>query len=93
MERLPEAQTDKMFILHKDILMLRPEPLTQVDRARLLESLQTGPCMQLCIPEASAPREKSNRAISKATQLIGEMTAFKKNMQRVKTAQQVSVRD
>ena len=78
-ERWPEAQTDKMFILHKDILMLQPEPLTQVDRARLLESLQTGPCMQLCIPEASASREKSSRAISRATRLVSEMTACKKN--------------
>lgn len=67
-----------MSILHKDILMPGPEPLAQPDRERLLEVLQMGPCMQLCIPEASASREKSNRAISEAARLVSEMTCLEK---------------
>ncbi len=43
-----------MFVLYKGNLIPRPEPLTQQDRETLLESLQTGPRMRLCIPEASA---------------------------------------
>lgn len=67
-----------MFILYKDILMPRPEPLTQGDRERLLGSLQTGPCVPLCIPEASASREKSNTAISKAVRLVSDINHLKK---------------
>lgn len=47
------AQMDKMSVLHKDILMARPEPLSHRHRETLLKSFQTGRWVHLYIAEAS----------------------------------------
>lgn len=43
---------DKMSVLHKDILMARPEPLSHRHRETLLKSFQTGRWAHLYIAEA-----------------------------------------